>query len=646
MPAGLEDLNEAQREAAEILEGPVLVIAGAGTGKTHTLVHRLVKLVQAGIRPESILLLTFTRRAAEEMIARASDILGVDDEPVGGGTFHSFANSTLRRLGREIDVPPNFVILDQSDTFEILSGIRTDLKATDEGIDLPRRETIAAILSKAVNQQLPIEDVVAGEYPQFFEVVDYLGVIASRYERYKRERNFLDFDNLLVLLIRLLEESEEARARVHHRYRYVMVDEYQDTNVLQARITHLLAGESRNVMVVGDDAQSIYAFRGANHRNLFDFRDSFPDARIVTLEQNYRSTQPVLDVANALMIQMSEAFQKRLFTERTEGPRPLLVECSDEQEQAVFVAGEVARLREEGIPLSEIAVLFRASRQAFALELELGSRGIPYVKYGGFRFMESAHIKDVLAHLKLVEHPEDDLSLSRVLLMREGIGKTGARRIHRETVGKPLVPGLRAYKAKGKVRASLDELATFLSELEALRQEPARCLEAAVEAYDPILKSRFDDWPRRKRDLETLVGLVERYRSMTSMLTALTLEPPTTASRDRGLAARPSNPLGGELVLSTMHSAKGLEWRAVFVIQARDGNIPMVTSFDGEEDEEALDEELRLLYVAVTRAKEILGLVWPREIARGRYQWPMPSRFIERIPHDYIERSVARDLLT
>ena len=446
---------------------------------------------------------------------------------------------------------------------------------------------------------------------------------------------------MLVLLIRLLEQSDEARARVHHRCRYVMVDEYQDTNVLQARITHLLAGESRNLMVVGDDAQSIYAFRGANHRNLFDFKESFPDAELVTLEENYRSTQPVLDVANALMVQMSEAFQKRLFTQRAEGSRPLLVECSNEQEQAVFVAEEIERLREEGVPLSEIAVLFRASRHAFALEVELGGHAIPYVKYGGFRFMESAHIKDVLAHLKLVESPMDDLSLSRVLLMRDGIGKKGARQILDAVSGLPLVKSLRGYEARGKVRASLDELASFLESIEPLREAPPRCLEAAVEAFDPLIKTRYDDWPRRKRDLETLVGLVERYRSLPSMLTDLTLEPPN-AARGQGLA---SNAPRSELVLSTMHSAKGLEWKAVFVIQAQDGFIPMISGFNAEleDDEEALDEELRLLYVAVTRAKESLYVVWPRDTARSRYSWPMPSRFIERIPEEYFERCEARD---
>lgn len=636
-------LNEAQSRAAGIVEGPVLVIAGAGTGKTHTLIHRLVRLVSAGIPPESILLLTFTRRAAEEMIERASAILGGGRAGVAGGTFHSFAHRTLRRYGGAIGLATDFTILDQSDTFEILGGIRSELREAEPHLRLPRRETVAAILSKAVNKQVPIEDVAAEEYPQFFEVADYLGVAASRYESYKRERNLVDFDNLLVLLVRLLQESAETRERVHERYRFVMVDEYQDTNLLQAHITHLLAGERANVMVVGDDAQSIYAFRGANPRNLFEFRESFPDARVVTLEENYRSTQSVLDVANALMAQMSEAFRKHLFTRRGGGRLPLLVEAEDEQEQAVLVASEIQKLLDDGVTASEIGVLFRAGRHAFALELELQSRGVAYVKYGGFRFMESAHIKDVLAHVRLVAYPDDDLSLRRVLTMREGLGRTTARRVVEAASGGPLVEALRGFSARGKVRRSLDELAELLSELEARREEPARCLEAAVEGYNPLLEVRFDDWPRRRRDLETLVDLCERYRSLSSMLSDLALDPPSTASEE-GLVG------GGErererVVLSTMHSAKGLEWRAVFVIQARDGYIPMTLGRDEELEDETFDEDLRLFYVAVTRAKDFLTIVWPRETARSQYTWALPSRFLAPFADDLLERYEAADLL-
>jgi DNA helicase-2/ATP-dependent DNA helicase PcrA len=413
-----------------------------------------------------------------------------------------------------------------------------------------------------------------------------------------------------------------------------MVDEYQDTNLLQARITHLLAGESRNVMVVGDDAQSIYAFRGACHENLFDFHRTFEDAPLVTLEENYRSTQGILDVANGLMVQMEEAFRKNLFTTRGEGSRPRLVETADEAAQARFVAAEVRRLRSEGIALADIAVLFRASRHAFALEIELAHFGIPYVKYGGFRFMESAHIKDVLAHLRLLVFPGDEISLTRVLTMRPGIGKSGARTLQEALAGKPLVDGLKGYRAKGKARASLDDLAALLAELEPHRNEPALCLEMAAAGLKTLLQTRYDDWPRRIRDLETLAGLCARYRSLDSMLSDLALEPPTASKRE-GLAGPSAE--RDELVLSTIHSSKGLEWRAVFVIQARDGTIPMVVSYEDEPEEESLDEDLRLLYVAVTRAKDHLILVWPRSVPRGPSGWGMPSRFLVALPEELFE---------
>ncbi len=603
--------------------------------------HRLVRLVESGVPAESILLLTFTRRAAEEMIDRAAGILG-RREPVSGGTFHSFANLALRKYGKAIGLPSNFTILDQSDSLEILGEIRADLKDAAFGMTLPRRETIASILSKSVNKQAPIEDVVSEEFSQFFELISLFEVAGARYRTHKSERKFVDFDDLLVLLVRLLEESPESAARVRSVYRYLMVDEYQDTNLLQARITHLLAGESRNVMVVGDDAQSIYAFRGACHENLFDFHRSFEDAPVVTLEENYRSTQGILDVANGLMTQMAEAFRKSLFTTKGTGEKPRLVEAKDDTAQAQYVASEVLRLRGEGVPLREIAVLFRASRHAFALEVELAHLGIPYVKYGGFRFMESAHIKDVLAHLRLLIFPGDDLALSRVLTMRPGIGKSGARSIQQALVGKPLVEGLQSHRAKGKARASLDEAAALLSDLETQRESPARCLEAAVEGLKPLLQTRYDDWPRRIRDLETLVGLCARYRSLNSMLTDLTLEPPSASRRD-GLAAPSGEP--DELVLSTVHSSKGLEWRAVFVLQVRDGTIPMTSSFDDEPEQESLDEDLRLLYVAVTRAKDYLSLVWPREIARGGYGIPMPSRFVVALPEELFEHLRADDFV-
>ncbi len=656
----LRGLNPAQKQAATTLHGPVLVIAGAGTGKTRTLVHRLARLVETGVPAESILLLTFTRRAAEEMIGRATQLIGEGCGRVAGGTFHSFGNLMLRRHGRAIGLDRRFTVLDQADTLEILSNLRADLGLGGRGRSFPRRETIAAILSKAVSHQLTVKEILKREYPHLLAEEKRLGVVAERYREYKNERGLVDFDDLLVLLIRLLGESEEARRHVHDGFRYVMVDEYQDTNVLQAEITRLLAGAQRNLMVVGDDAQSIYAFRGASFRNLFDFHREFKDARLVKLEENYRSTQPVLDLANALMGQMSRSFRKRLFTERRDGDRPLLVEARDEREQARWVGAEIKRLHAQGAPLSEIAVLFRASHHAFPLELELGRLKIPYVKYGGFRFMEAAHVKDVLAPLRVVANPSDDLSLGRALLLCEGIGRAGARKLVAAVAGRAdageVAAALRAQGGRGRAKESLGPLAKLLDALVAARESPAECIRLAVEYYAPILEERFDDWPKRQRDLEQLAAICQRYRSLESLLSDFAIEPPNTATAGEILADPESAADGGrrrrrarsdQLVLSTMHSAKGLEWQAVFIIQALDGCIPMISDPFGEEpDGEKLDEDLRLLYVAVTRAKDRLAISWPRSTARGfGFGWAPESRFLAAVKRDLLDRRRAADLL-
>jgi DNA helicase-2/ATP-dependent DNA helicase PcrA len=662
--ASLRGLNPAQRQAATTLEGPVLVIAGAGTGKTRTLVHRMARLVETGVPPESILLLTFTRRAAEEMISRAMQLIGEDCGRVAGGTFHSFGNLMLRRHGRAIGLDGRFSVLDQADTFEIISNLRAELGFGGRGRSFPRRETIATILSKAVNNQVGIAEILEREYPHLIAEQEHLGTIAERYQGYKTERGLVDFDDLLILLIRLLGESEAARRHIHDRFRYVMVDEYQDTNALQAEITRRLAGAQRNLMVVGDDAQSIYAFRGACFHNLFDFRCEYQDAHLVTLEENYRSTQPVLDLANALMAQMSHSFRKRLFTERRDGERPLLVEARDEQEQARWVGAEVGRLQAGGTPLSEIAVLFRASHHAFPLELELGRLKFPFVKYGGFRFMEAAHIKDALAPLRVVANPADDLSLGRALLLCRGIGRSAVRQVQAELAGEragagEIAAALRAQASRGKAKQSLEPLAKLIEALVPVRESPAKCIRLASEYYEPILKEHFDDWPKRQRDLEQLAAICGRYRSLDSLLTDLAIDPPNTAGAGETLAV-PDRPAGGgrrgrggarheQLVLSTMHSAKGLEWKTVFVIQALDGCIPMISDPFGEgPDGEKLDEELRLLYVAVTRAKDRLAISWPRSTARGYgFGWAPESRFLAKAARrrDLLDRRRAADLL-
>ena len=632
-----DGLNPAQREAVVTHDGPLLVIAGAGTGKTRTLVHRLAKMIEDGIPAESVLLLTFTRRAAQEMIARAAELVGERCRNVQGGTFHAFAARVLRNFPEPLGLDRNFAVLDQPDANEIVAMVRKTFDLKGKGF--PRSSTIAAIISKAANHKATIAAIVRKEYPQFADEVKTLNQMARAYAKHKKKQGLLDFDDLLLKLEELLAKHAAVRERVTSRYAYVMVDEYQDTNIPQARIAELLAGANRNIMVVGDDAQSIYAFRGACHRNLFDFAKAFPKAKRVTLEENYRSTQPILDLANHTMNEMHESFRKSLFTARKDGPKPLLVAARNEDEQARFTLGEIQKLQQEGFDLTKIAVLFRASRHSLGLELLLETKKVPYVKYGGFRFTESSHLKDVLAYLRLALKPREAHSLIRVLKLCEGIGAAGAEKIQAAVAGKPLGLALAAYPATPRTRPAIQDLAKLMAGLDKLKTNPSACLERIMEYYAPVLKGAYDDWPKREQDLEQLSALVAEHEDLEQMLVELVLDPPSDASRGRMTRERGE----GRLVLSTLHSAKGLEWRAVFIIQATDGSIPLVPFNDFDEDEERMDEERRLFYVAVTRAMERLYIVYPGETSRG---WDArPSRFVDFAPRGLVERVKASKLM-
>lgn len=629
-------LNPEQDKVSRIHNGPVLVIAGAGTGKTRTLVYRLVRLIESGTPPQSILLLTFTRRAAQEMISRASELLGGEHRLISGGTFHSFANSMLRRYGQLGDNNSEFSVLDQADSLEIISNIRTEMNLAERGRRFPRRETIAAMLSKMVNKQEELADVLQREYPHFTHELTSLESMAQSYSRYKAEHRFMDFDDLLVKLVELFDRSAEAKERICERYPYVMVDEYQDTNLLQALIARHLGHHHKNIMVVGDEAQSIYAFRGANYENLFDFQRSFTETETVKLEQNYRSTQPILDLSNALLSLMSKSFRKDLFTERSGDQKPKLVRVSNEMNQAAFIANEIRNLVDAGTNLAEIAILFRASHHSYQLEVELGRFGIPFVKYGGFKFMETAHIKDVLSHLRVLDNPADDLSLTRILMLCEGIGRVGARKIRQFGADKDLLRMLKDYPAKGEAKTSIQELAALMNALSSDSQPPSKALEDVIDYYGPKLELKYDDWPKRKSDLKQVVAISKNYRSMKSMLTDMTLDPPNSA-RNGSLAIDENE---GELVLSTIHSAKGLEWKVVFIIQVANGSFPMIKGF-GEVDmsRDELDEELRLLYVAVTRAKDELYLVCPQSTGKTfNLGVESESPFIKALPPEIFQQ--------
>jgi len=424
-------LNPAQYEAVVTTQGPILVVAGAGTGKTRTLVYRVARLVEAGVDASNILLLTFTRKAAEEMLRRASLLLDGRCDRVAGGTFHSFANTVLRRHGSALGLASNFTILDRSDSEDAINLLRAGRGLDKKDKRFPRKQAVAEMFSMAVNKALPLPQLIEDAYSHLAEHLAALVELQARYDAYKRERQLLDYDDLLVRLRELLTSSDDLRQRLSRKYQYIMVDEYQDTNALQADTVRLLASEHHNVMAVGDDAQSIYSFRGANFRNIMDFPNLFPGTRVIAIEENYRSTQPILDLTNAVIEQARERHEKRLFTLKTSGPAPLLIAAPTEQFQSRFVCQRILELREEGVPLPDIAVLFRSSFHSFDLEIELARHDIPFVKRGGFKFIETAHIKDVLAHVRVLVNPRDAVSWHRILLLLEGVGPRSSEEIIR-----------------------------------------------------------------------------------------------------------------------------------------------------------------------------------------------------------------------
>jgi DNA helicase-2/ATP-dependent DNA helicase PcrA len=626
------ELNEAQYEAATTVDGPVLVVAGAGTGKTRTLVYRVAHLVERGVAPASILLLTFTRRAAEEMLRRAAGLVSGCDR-VAGGTFHSFANTVLRRYARVLGLEPSFTILDRTDAEDVLNLLRSRQGLDGTERRFPRKRALAELFSLAVNRNETLPVLLETAYPHLAELEDELVRLQETYGAYKVQRQLRDYDDLLLDLRRLLAEHPAVAEELSHRYRYVMVDEYQDTNRLQADIICHLAAAHRNVMVVGDDAQSIYSFRGADFRNIMDFPRLFSGTTIVRLDENYRSTQPVLDLANEIINRAAERYTKNLHTRRTGGVMPVLVKGVDEQTQSRFVCQRILELREEGMPLDEIAVLFRSSFHSFDLELELQRHDLPFVKRGGFKFIETAHVKDALGHLRIVANPRDAVSWHRILLLIDGVGPRSAETIFEWVQGGDPADRLEAFPGRHRYASELKRLAVLWRELAAEGLPPGEQMARVVAHYAPLLRMAHpDDYPKRERDLEHLVTIAGRYRTLGGMLADMALEPPADsvggALADRGEAE-------GLLTLSTIHSAKGLEWRAVFVIWLVDGRFPPYANLTEAE----IEEERRLLYVACTRAKDLLHLTYPIDVydrvsgvVLGR-----PSRFLEDLPHGVLE---------
>lgn len=626
------ELNEAQLHAVLAGDGPVLIIAGAGTGKTRTLVYRVARLVEDGTDPGSILLLTFTRKAAAEMLRRASLLLDGRCESVVGGTFHSFANATLRRFGRPLGLEPNFTILDRGDSEDVIQVLRTAAGLDARDRRFPRKQGIASLLSMAVNKAMSVESLIEAEYTHLAEHTPELVALGESYRAYKRERQLVDYDDLLVLLLELLRDHPEARRQLSGRHQHILVDEYQDTNPHQADIVRLLASEHDNVVAVGDDAQSIYAFRGANFRNIMDFPLRFPGTRIVALEENYRSSQAILDLTNAIIARARERHDKTLFTRRGRGQVPALVVGPNEAYQSHFVCQRVLELREEGVPLSEIAVLVRSGFHSFALEIELARADIPFVKRGGIKFVETAHVKDVTAHVRVVLNPRDSVAWSRILMLLEGIGPRTCEDIldWLHVADDPLLRV--AEFPRPALATDLQALSALLLRLRDPQLNPAGMVESILAYYDPILRRvHVDDHPRRRQDLEQFAAMAQRYTEPGRFLADMALEPPAESVRDVVASADDGEE---RLVVSTIHSAKGLEWHSVFVLWVAEGRFPSQYSTD----DDAIEEERRLMYVATTRARDYLYLSYPLNMF-DRQQGTIigkPSRFIAGMPKDVL----------
>lgn len=637
-------LNAEQHAAATHDDGPLLIVAGAGTGKTRTLVHRVAHLIDKGIRADRILLLTFTRRAAQEMLARVERLVGSVSRQVHGGTFHGTGHRLLRKFGSRAGIAADFTILDQGDAVDLMQLARNQLSPAERKAKrFPKKETLHHVYSTHINTDVAVADIIANDYPQFEEFVPAVMKIFADYTNRKAERNLVDYDDLLLFWNTMLD-APELGDQVRRLYDHVLVDEYQDTNTIQARILAGMCRDHHNITVVGDDAQSIYAFRGATIRNILDFPKTFPGARTVTLSQNYRSTQPILDTSNVVISRAAERFTKELWTRRPGGEQPWLVTAPDEPAQTRFVADRIMELHEDGVPLGEIAVLFRAGYMSADLEIELTARGIPFEKWGGLKFLEAAHVKDVLAFLRILENPRDEVSWYRVLNLLPGFGEATSKSVIQQLADAAWSSdAFGRFEPPPRARQAHRE---FASLLDALRTDAVKGKTNVAEEiarvrglYDNLLREKYDRAEPRLADLDQLQTIAAGFPDRATFLSALALEPPQATS---DLGTGTSDDDNDALVLSTAHSAKGREWDAVFVIWAADGWFPMSRALS---DDDEIDEERRLFYVALTRARDHLFVSYPLAVYDSRrssdYTLDQVSRFLDRGVRHTMQRVVV-----
>ena len=619
-------LNEAQKEAVSAPEGPMLVIAGAGSGKTRTIVYRLAWLAEHGLDPHAMLLLTFTRKASQEMLHRAANLLDHQLLGVQGGTFHSFAFSVLRRFTPDW-TGGTLTVMDTADSTAAIQACKENLKIGKGDRSFPRTQAVLGLLSKARNKEMELEEVLRREAQHLLPHASDLVELGEAYRKYKREHALLDYDDLLFELEQLFIDKPDILQAQKMRFSQIMVDEYQDTNKVQARLVRMLAGEEGNIMAVGDDAQSIYAFRGATVHNILDFPKLFHNTRIIRLEENYRSVQPVLDIANNLLANTTEGYRKHLFSRRplpSEAAVTLYRPLSDIT-QAQLAARRIEELLST-VPAREIAVLFRSGYQSYHLEIELNKRGIGFRKYGGLRYAEAAHVKDVMAFARLVNNPLDLPSFDRIAALSRGIGPKTSRKLF-ALAGGGDEDALK--KACSRWPDFLENM-QLIADLRMKNPRPEEAIGRILEHYRPKMEELFpDDWPRRLQGLEEMSTIASSYEDLQLFIADISLDSPEEAPEDEDADRK--------ITLSTVHSAKGLEWSAVLIIDLVEDRFPSRHALVRPED---FEEERRLMYVACTRAKDTLDLFVPLSLysrSSGGQEPASPSPFVRELPSDILD---------
>jgi DNA helicase-2/ATP-dependent DNA helicase PcrA len=635
-----KELNSEQLAVVQSGDGPCLVLAGAGSGKTRTIVYRLAYLLEKGIDPKNICLVTFTNKAAQEMIWRTERLLGYRPQGLVAGTFHHFANFLLRRFGRRIGIEPNFSIIDEDDKKSLIKASIGEVGIDIKDRRFPAPAVLKEIFSFTKNSRQSLDEVLSAKHPKFMQIFDEISSVRRIFEQKKRAGQMIDFDDLLSATLNLLETVSDVREGLAKTFQYILVDEYQDTNPIQAAILYHLASHHKNILVVGDDSQSIYSFRAADIKNILDFPRVYPEAKIFKLETNYRSTPNILNLANDIISKNRQKFVKILRSVRREAGKPSAFMAKDRDEEASFIADKILELRDHGVNLREIAVLFRASHHSEVLEMELARRDIPYDYRGGVKFFERSHIKDIISYLRAFLNPADEAAWMRILSFSPGIGTATAKNIfnvvskNSEPQGVALAPVALGAKAQNGWGEFLGLWRRMISS----EQKPAALIETILDSYyKDYLESQHTNFEERLEDLEGLAKFSSKYENLEKFLSEITLYEDLAIGREMGGAAHEEE----KMVLSTIHQAKGLEWHTVFVINLTEGDFPhrrAILERDGTE------EERRLFYVACTRAKENLYLSYAFSMGEGGFASRGGGMFFNE-PSIFL-REIRRDLIT